>query len=335
MATNDVNYPVMTRLNPAPPVSTPPKPGGSYRLGGLGIHSDLALPELTQRPPATIDIRITKARLPDRLLTPDWQQTGLQIQGDSALLTVPSIARYLIKAGRTIQVDPATGANPADVRLFLLGTAFGILCHQRGLFPLHASAIVVDRYAIAFVGASGAGKSTLGAWLARCGYPLLTDDVCLLQLRPDSAPLAHSGSPRIKLWQDALDALYIDAHGLPRDLTRSDKFHLTLQQPELGDAVPLRAIYLIDADHADQAAIEGPLDTFNAVATIADHTYRQELIAALGHAGPHFNACGAIARRVPVYHLHRPRSLRAMDGVVDRLQQHWTQSPEHHHARQH
>ena len=66
---------------------------------------------------------------------------------------------------------------PADVRLFLLGSVWGALALQRGLLPLHASAVGRGRTVHAFTGPPGAGKSTLAAALAARGYPLFTDDM--------------------------------------------------------------------------------------------------------------------------------------------------------------
>lgn len=297
-------------------------------MGGCQIHSDIPLPELIPQQATATDLRITLGAVPASLPSAQGRKHGVQIDGNTALLDVPGIARYLVEQGRNIRVDPSPNAEMVDIRLFLLGTAFGIACHQNGTFPLHASAVVVDQRAIAFVGPSGAGKSTLGTWLARAGYPLLTDDVCILTLPQNSAPTAHSGSPRIKLWKDALQALEIDHRKLQRDMTRTDKFHLTLNQTNAAFSAPLQAIYLIDDKNASSVKIEGPLDHLSAVATIADNTYRQELIELLGVSRQHFHSCTEIARHVPVYHIRRPRSLRTMTAVVSQLQQHWARRPQ-------
>ena len=305
-----------------------------YRVGVFRIHSEITLPELASHPPGPANIHISLGGIPDSLSAPQWTTHGVQIQGDSALLEVPGIARYLIQQGSSIRVDPDKNAQIVDIRLFLLGTALGIACHQNGTFPLHASAVLVNHHSIAFVGPSGAGKSTLGTWLTRAGYPLLTDDVCMLEPIQDAAPIAHSGSPRIKLWLDTLQALEIDHSRLQRDMTRADKFHLTLDQQHSAIAAPLRAIYLLSDENARKCTIKGPLDPLGAIATIADNTYRQELIEALNRSQQHFSDCVDIARHVPVYRLLRPRSLQAMETVVEQLQQHWKQlaSPEQPHA---
>lgn len=320
-----------TELTSQPKNSSPDR---HYRIGGLYIRSEIALPELTLQRPAPTDLRITLGNVPTALPAAHWEQYGVQIEGNTALLDIPGIARYLIDQGKTIRIDPAPGADMVDIRLFLLGTAFGIACHQSGAFPLHASAVLVQDRAVAFIGASGSGKSTLGAWLSRANYPLLTDDVCILKAQRGSAPIAHSGSPRIKLWKDALQALEIDHRTLQRDMTRTDKFHLTLEPVPSTLATPLHAIYLLSSEDTPCSKIEGPLDQLSAIAAIADNTYRQELIEILGLSMQHFIACADIALHVPVYRLLRPRSLQAMATVIDTLEQHWDQhaQPEQPHA---
>lgn len=309
------------------PSSEKAQPGLGYLLGGLHIRSEIPLPELfTSGAAGQTDIRISYGDIPESLPTPKWLGYGVQVEGNTALLTVPKIARYLIEKGQTIKVSPEAAADPADIRLFLLGTAFGIALHQRGSFPLHASAIVTKQAAVAFIGPSGAGKSTLGAWLSRAGYPLLTDDVCILSSSGSNAPIAHSGSPRIKLWKDALAAMEIDPDGLQRDLTRTDKFHLTLKDSDADLTAPLHAIYLLTEEDPRAPSIEGPVDIFSAIASIADNTYRLELIQALDQSKQHFSACANIARQVPVYRLLRPRKLSSMNQVINCLEQHWAQT---------
>ena len=113
------------------------------------------------------------------------------------MLTVDGVGRYLVRGGAEILVDAAGGAAERDVRLFLLGSALGILCHQRGLLPLHANAVVANGAAYAFAGHSGAGKSTLAAHFAQAGYEILCDDVCVISFDEAGQPLAWPGLPRL------------------------------------------------------------------------------------------------------------------------------------------
>ena len=60
--------------------------------------------------------------------------------------------------------------------------------HLRGEIALHASAVVIEGHAIAFLGASGAGKSTMAAALCvRPGTQLAADDIVYVS-RVDDVP---------------------------------------------------------------------------------------------------------------------------------------------------
>src|SRR6202008_4886252 len=87
-----------------------------------------------------------------------------------------------IRGGKEILVDQAPASSPRDVAAYLLGTAFGVLCHQRGIIPLHASAVNVADGRVASAGESGAGKWTLVAALAVRGHQVIADDLFFLRL---------------------------------------------------------------------------------------------------------------------------------------------------------
>ena len=57
----------------------------------------------------------------------------------------------------------------------------------------------MDGRAALFLGGSGAGKSTLAAALAQRGYPLVTDDFCVVRLGADGRPQGERRRPP-KLW---------------------------------------------------------------------------------------------------------------------------------------
>ena len=110
-----------------------------YRANGLDIASAMELPELhggDGRP----DARIVYGEVPACLDRPTLRGPHAQTRRDECLLTVRNVARYWIRAGREVIVAPDAGADPADVRVFLLSSAMGALAHQNRLLPLHASA---------------------------------------------------------------------------------------------------------------------------------------------------------------------------------------------------
>ena len=292
-----------------------------YLAFGLHLASDLEMPELL---PAVkempIDIEIREAELPREILDPAYQSDTQQIAPGIYQFLIPEVARYQVEAGQRILVDAAPNAHSGDVRLWILGTALGGLLHQRGLLPLHVSALVHDGQAVAFCGDSGAGKSTLAAALRRRGLTLLTDDVGLAVPESDQVTF-YPGFPRIKLWRDALAHFDLDPDSLIRDLTRADKFHLTVDQGFDACPHPLRRLYVLDRAEDDQTRIE-PLFGHAAIRAISHNTYRPELIRPLGMAADHLRQCGRMAQQIRVFRFVRPWQLARLDDSLDALLAH-------------
>jgi hypothetical protein len=292
-----------------------------YQVFGLAITSAMELPELVAASgiaPAEIEIRF--ADLAPELEAATFSDEHVQIAPDAFQFLIDNVARYRVVRGSRILVDPSPAARTGDVRVWLLGSALGIALHQRGLLPLHVSAVGLAGGAYAFCGESGAGKSTLAAALHRRGLPVLTDDVGLAVLESDRV-LLHAGFPRIKLWRDALGHFGLDHGELIQDLTRTDKYHLRLAEGFQASALPLRAIYLLERAETDEIRIE-PVWGYAAIDLIRAQTYRWELVQSLGVSAGHLRACSLVAQRVSVYRFRRPWRLDRLDAGLDELLAH-------------
>jgi hypothetical protein len=122
-----------------------------YDVHGLVLGSEFPLPELElRRRPATDapDIRVSIGPLPAAPRRPT-DLPYVDAENGRALLRIPGAGRYLVSDGRELVVEPEADADFSYVRLFILGSALGLLCHQRGLLPLHASAVELAGEAIA------------------------------------------------------------------------------------------------------------------------------------------------------------------------------------------
>ncbi len=75
-------------------------------------------------------------------------------------------------------IDRATPADLPGTLEFALARALLRSCGAEA--HLHAAGILVGGRALLIVGPSGSGKSSLALQMARCGYPLLTDDFILV-----------------------------------------------------------------------------------------------------------------------------------------------------------
>lgn len=186
-----------------------PAAGGQYdyALSSLHIRSEIALPELPpwrddrQEPDVTIGFGPVPATVAD----PKLVTTVLQIGGDgTARFHLKDVATYFIEGGRRVTIAADMPRDAPDIRLFLLGTVYGILCHQRGLLPIHAAGIEVDGRAVLLAGPSGVGKSTLATAFWQRGFRLLSDDITPLVVA-DGGLSALPGFRRLRLWRDSID----------------------------------------------------------------------------------------------------------------------------------
>lgn len=245
-----------------------------YRGYGLLIDSELPLPDLASEPDpharADVLARLGPVAPPsaDAVLLP----RGLWVDGERIGIDVPDVGRYACTDGSRITVEPAPGASPDALRLFLLGSALGCLLTQRGLLVLHGNAFVVDGGCAVVLGHSGAGKSTLAAEMHRRGHLVLSDDVVPV----DAAGRAIPGWPRIKLWQDALDRLGLPSTGLGRVDDRYQKFHVPLDRSGSLAPVPIRWIYVLDRYDGPLRVV--PVAGAAAFASLHEHSYRNEVL---------------------------------------------------------
>ena len=165
----------------------------AYSVYGLRVHAEIACPELPFHPQPDGNPDVTIRLLPSLPSTSESLESGCyEVRPGVFRLVVKGVGRYLVEGGSRISIEPLAGSSTEEVRLFLLGSVIGALLYQRGLFPLHGSAVETRWGAMIFVGAQGIGKSTLAAQFYRRGYRLLSDDVCAV-----TTPREVAGSSRV------------------------------------------------------------------------------------------------------------------------------------------
>lgn len=296
-----------------------------YSCFDFRLRSDIPLGELIPADDSS-DVRpIIEIRLgsvPETLPGAAPPQAGLQARGEDALLAVADVARFLVRGGAEIVVDAAPGASERNVRLFLLGSALGMLCHQRGLLPLHANAIVADGGAVAFAGHSGAGKSTLAAHFERAGYDVLCDDVCVVSFTAEGAPVAWPGLPRLKLWGEAAKAFGHDSTTLDIAIEGMDKYHVPMTRRLAAQPIPFRRLYVLSRAEGGGEGATVPLKGRAAMEAVMAQTYRGFYLAPMGLAERHFRQCVALSAHAEVYAASRAWGYDVFARETERLERH-------------
>jgi energy-coupling factor transporter ATP-binding protein EcfA2 len=305
----------------------------TYKLAGLWIVSDLPLSLLTpcqDKVQRGHQIIVRRARVPDSLL--HWKAKffvayGVGISGQcnetEMLLNISGVARYLIRNGKEVLVDQASTATLSHVCAFLLGTVFGVLCHQRGMTPLHGSAIDVPGGCVVFVGDSGAGKSTLAAALSARGHQVIADDLSCLQLVADGNVMCWPGVGRIRLWEDAAAALGFI--GTERESHGFNKYLVPVPQPEsLFVSRRLQRIYHLNRVPFRRTATVSQVRGAAAIELLMKNVYRLSLAEYMGRKPALVAICAALAGQIPIFQLSQSIGFDTLRENIKILEDHWS-----------
>jgi len=293
-----------------------------YRIAGLSVASEIALPGLIAGTPAMVpEVTIRHGDVPEAL--PAATSSGITWQrcDERFLLRIPSIARFMLTGGHDIVVAPETNADPGDLPIFILGTVFGILLHQREQIVLHASAVEVNGKAVVFCGASGAGKSTLAAALAHRGYPVVTDDVCGVSLHGD-VPTVHPDGRQLKLWTQAIARLELTERRGARVRRKLEKFFIDPHNVTT-EPLPLGALYFLRETRPPHAGGISQPNIVDATLLLRRGAYRPLLVRQFDQKAAYFHAAARIANTAGIYHLTRALDFAAMPDVIASLECHW------------
>jgi hypothetical protein len=292
----------------------------AYFFGPFALQSEVHLPELPEGHPGS-RLVVTIGFADQTLDTAGLEEVNPWMAGsrDRFLLTIPGTGRFLVSNGDRVDIEPAADAHEIDLRLYLLGSVFGALCHQNEFLPLHASAIERGGRVTAFLGESGAGKSTLAAFLTRRGHTVISDDICLLG-RPGPEELVITPvAGWLKLWRESLDALGEEAIEANRLISKDDKFRVYL---EAGDrkSPQLACLVLLERPETDAAQSAPRVERVSlseAVARMMDMVYLSEIAQLEDGDRRLFERCARIIGKVQVFRLIAPLGFDRMDEVLD------------------
>ena len=311
------------------------------RVSGLVIQADapvtgLHLLDVPEPPDVCVRMRGTIGPPPAHETNSAWYVSPYRDERDIPLLTIRTAGsgywlcyaegtRFLVSgSGREVDAwwdEPLTDVDAAD---YLLGGVLAFIARLRGRVPVHASAVVIEEQAILFAGAAGAGKSSIASAFAILGYPVLSDDVVVID-DSSGGVVAYPSRARVSLWPDSAASLFstrsLPAHSAVYAKRRLDlvehgyRFH---ERP-----VPVGTICVLASRGASS---HGPtihaLRPQAALMNLVSHTYGNYLLDASMRARE-FDVLGRIAESVRVSELSIGADLDALlsdcRALADRL----------------
>jgi hypothetical protein len=241
-----------------------------------------------------------------------------QASQDEFELLAPGVARYRVTGGGPLQVERLPGGLEALVNLFGQGLPQAASWVQRGYLALHAAALAFPEGAVVVAGPAAAGKSLLAAALVQRGYPLLADEVTVLDWPGDGPPVVLPGCPDILLWRQGAEKLGYT----PQELTpaRPDLERVWLSGlPGAREAQPLRRLILLFPHNQPEPRLE-TLNGQKKVLAILRQSYNRQLAEAPKRRQRLMFNLARLPGTVRVQRLCRPRYGWSVPLLVDLLE---------------
>ena len=302
-----------------------------YAAYGVSIRTDMELPLPRGQSPALLELQI---RGETGAIPPSTRQTIEMLQNPfsafdfgflpegSSYVGMQNVGEFLISNdGCSITGYRLPTASSESFYVYLLGQALSFALVKNGIEPLHATVVVIQGKAVAFLGDCGFGKSTLAAEFLRAGHGLLTDDLLVLR-ETGQQMLAYPGPPRIKLFPELAQRFLPDAaSGVPMN-PDTRKLVIPLNQDRAcGTGVPLAAFYALASP--DKMAAErniritalSPREAFLRILASAFNI----LILHAPRLRRHFEATEALANSITVKELSYPRTLECLPMVREAI----------------
>ena len=285
----------------------------TYTAFGLTINSEFEIPELIETTGTPI-VTIKLGNVPEKLEQITKKGVKYQATKDQFLLEVDRIAKFYVQDGRQITVDLLKEKADREVRLFLLGSAFGALFIQRGLLPIHGSAIKFGDSVSVFSGLSGVGKSSLAATFVKKGFQFLADDISVVNDELNVMP----GFPNMKIWDDVLKKLHLKTDSLSEVRPDIKKYDLRSDQQFCNEALKLTKVFILNTKNSHGFEYEelSGLAKFNA---IKNNTYRYRFVGGLEKQPDHFRILNKLLPNIKVYRISRPQSPILLNELADYL----------------
>jgi hypothetical protein len=279
-----------------------------YTAYGLPILSGLPLPELWPRDMrGAAEVRIRAGEVASELSGCTARSELFEVSPSRLLLRLDGVARYLVTGGDQIVIDPAPDADADSVRLFLLGSVFGALLHQRRLLPLHASAIETPKGVVLFAGLSGTGKSSLAAAFYQRGYRVVADEICALD-----GTFVRSAAPRLLLWPDTLEELGLWSDAVRQVRPNLKKYHVPLGGQALGDSLPVHAIYILNITNGPDLRISR-LAAIEKLQAVIQYTFRRQFLWGMESGTGYMDRAVGAVRNILISRLTRSPSCSLME----------------------
>ena len=249
------------------------------------------------------DVTLREVDEPRTVVSPKYADSFWQMNQREFAMQVEGVGRYYACDGREVEYAPVKGASRETLELYLNGSVYGAILHQRKILPLHGSSFVLDGKGILVCGEAGAGKSSVTASFVFNGAGFLTDDVTPMVIR-EGVPMIMALSDRIKLWDDTLKQLGLKNKGLKKIAPDNEKYYYPVSKVG-SEYFPLNMVFIISAGH-EAGVLMREVTGADKFVALRNEIYRWEYLEGMKeNEEVYFRTLSGIASTVKVFAVRR------------------------------
>ena len=256
-------------------------------------------------PLTDVDIQLTASKI--LVENPCYATDYVRLNQHEFTLDIAGVGWFHARSGNYVAVMPDENATSSTIDLYLNGSVYGAILHQRKTLPLHGSCFRYQGLGIMLCGESGAGKSSLTTSFCLAGATFLTDDVTPIVFQ-NGKPHIWGVSDRIKLWSDSLQQLNQAEAGLERIIPEREKFYFPMQS-DTHKLVPLDLIIILHVHDQPELTIE-QLEGVPGFTALRNEIFRREYLQGMPDTETaYLGQLIAIGQAVRVINVYRPRTI--------------------------
>ncbi len=315
----------------------------TYSLFGLILRSNFKLAKRVAlpgkgKPDVTFTLKLVDSLtvdywqgIPPEYISPYKDKNGNSMlhafqQPDGDLLHFPDTADFYLSGDR-ILCHRLHKTKDYEIERWLVGTVLSLWLERKGFPVLHASSVVIEDRAVAFLSTNLAGKSTLATALMKRGYPLLTDDALALECS-DRHCIGRPGYPRIRLWPDQAKHFLGYFEELERIHSGASKRNVPIGPDGIGafcdNPMPVGCIYVPQRRDLQEkrGSVEIlPISPRDAFLELVRYSFTTRILSKFGLQGKRMQPLMEIVLQVPVCQLQYPSGLEFLPQVCEIIEE--------------
>lgn len=267
------------------------------------------------------DVSVHELKYTRKVKSPLYADTLWQINQNEFAMQVEGIGSFYACNGTEVEYSPTDGATLASIELYLNGSVYGAILHQRKILPLHGSSFKWHDKGILICGEAGSGKSSLTASFCLEGAEFLTDDVTPI-LFNNGKPFIWALSDRIKLWNDTFQQLNIENNGFHSIDPETEKYYYPMDADK-GEINEFDQIYIVGISNEQEVSFT-ELTGGSKFVTLRNEIYRYEYLQGMpDNESIYFKNIIDLCNRTRVFGITRPENIMILD-LMRSIEEHLT-----------